>query len=407
VPMIALEFTFRGGAASDPAGKEGRAMMAMDLLTEGAGKLDSQAFAAELEDRAISLGFDAGPDSVQGSLKTLNEHRDVAVDLLRMAMVEPRFDGADIERLRARTLATLAREAENPDTIARRTYMATAFPDHPYGKPVRGTIESVSALGAADFRAFVDARLARDNLVVGVVGDIAPDDLGRLLDRAFGALPAKAAPATIAEVAPAGAGRTVVVRRPAPQSIIVLGQDGVKRDHPDWFAASLVNYVLGGGGFNSRLMEEVREKRGLTYGIYTSLWTFDHAGLIVGSSSTENSRAGKALEVTQDVWRRMHEQGPTPEELDSAKKFLTGSFALRLDSTTQIARMLVSIQYDQLGIDYLDRRDALIEKVTIEDARRVARALLDPARLLTVVVGQPDGIAADPTTETKPARSGG
>lgn len=407
VPMIALEFTFRGGAALDPAGKEGRAQMAMDLLTEGAGDLDSQAFAAQLEDRAIGLDFDAGIDTVQGSLKTLNEHRDVAVDLLRLAMTQPRFDSADIERLRARTLAILAREAETPDTIARRTFMAAAFPDHPYGKPVRGTIESVSALTAADFRDFIGARLARDNLIVGVVGDISAEELGPLLDRAFGALPAKAAPGTVAEMAPEGAGRTIVVRRPAPQSIIVLGEQGVKRDHPDWYAASIVNYILGGGGFNSRLMEEVREKRGLTYGIYTSLWTFDHAALIVGSSSTENSRAGRALEVTQEVWRRMHDQGPTQEEVENAKKYLTGSFALRLDSTAQIARMLVSVQYDRLGIDYLDRRDALINQVTLEDARRVARELLDPARLLTVVVGQPESINGDPTTATNPAKSGG
>jgi zinc protease len=402
LPMVAIEFTFRGGAALDPPGKEGRALMAMNLLTEGAGDLDSQAFAGQLEDRAISMDFEAGTDSLQGSLKTLNEHRDTAIDLLRLAMVKPRFDAADVERVRASTLATIAREAENPDAIARRTWMATAFPDHPYGRPTRGTKESVTGLTVSDMQEFLAQRLARDNLVIGVVGDIAPEELGRVLDRAFGDLPAKAAPNEIPEVKPAGAGRTLIVRRPVPQSVIMLGGPGIKRDDPDWFAASIVNYVLGGGGFNSRLMEEVREKRGLTYGIYTYLATFDSAGLVLASNSTENGRAGRALDVTREVWRGMYEQGPTEAEVANAKRYLTGSFALRLDSTTRIARTLVSVQYDRLGIDYLNQRDALINGVSLEDTRRVARRLLDPAALFTVVVGQPDGIAGEDVNATNP-----
>jgi zinc protease len=185
----------------------------------------------------------------------------------------------------------------------------------------------------------------------------------------------------------------------------MLGQDGVKRDDPDWFAASIVNYVLGGGGFNSRLMEEVREKRGLTYGIYTYLAAYDYAGLVLASNSTENGRAGQALEVTLEVWRGMYEHGPTEEEVANAKRYLTGSFALRLDSTSRIARTLVAVQYDRLGIDYLNQRDDLINSVSVEDTRRVANRLLDPAGLLTVVVGQPEGIAGEPP-DAKPASSG-
>lgn len=404
LPVLALEFSFRGGSALDPAGKEGRSVMAMNLLTEGAGDLDSQAFAAQIEDRAISMDFEAGPDSLQGSLKTLNEHRDAAIDLLRLAMTKPRMDKDDVERVRVATLAGIARDNENPNYIARKTWMMTAFPDHPYGRPSRGTKESVTALTEADFRAVVAQRLARDNLIVGAVGDITPDELGKVLDRAFGDLPATSAPNDVPEVTPAGAGRTIVIRRPVPQSFIVLGAQGIKRDDADWFPASLVNYVLGGGGFNSRLMEEVREKRGLTYGIYTSLATFDHTGLVMSSSSTQNPRAGRALEVTREVWGRMHDQGPTDEELANAKKYLTGSFALQLDSTNAIARTLVAVQYDKLGINYLNERDGLINRVTLDDAQRVAKRLLDPAGLLTVVVGQPEGITA---TETKPKSGGG
>jgi zinc protease len=406
LPVLTLEFSFRGGIALDPAGKEGRALMAVNLLTEGAGDLDAQAFAAKLEDRAIAMDFNANFDSLTGSFKTLNEHRDAAIDLLRLAMTKPRMDKDDIERVRAATLAAIARENETPDFIARRTWMTTAFPDHPYGRPSRGTKESVTALTEADLRDVIAQRLARDNLIVGAVGDITPEELGKVLDRAFGDLPAKSTPSDVAEATPAGAGRTIVVRRPAPQSIIMFGGQGIKRDDPDWFAASLVNYVLGGGGFNSRLMEEVREKRGLTYGIYTYLASYDRTGLLMGSSSTENTRAGRALDVTLDVWRRMHEQGPTEEELANAKNYLTGSFALQLDSTTSIARVLASVQYDKLGINYLNERDALINRVTMEDAKRVARRLFDPSNLLTVVVGQPEGIAAGEPNGAKPANGG-
>ena len=209
LPVLALEFTFRGGIALDPVGKEGRSLMAVNLLTEGAGDLDSQAFATQVEDKAISMDFNATYNSLTGSLKTLNEHRDAAIDLLRLAMTKPRMEAADIERLRAATLSGIARDNESPDYIARRTYMTTAFANHPYGRPSRGTKESVAALTEADFRAVIAQRFARDNLVVGAVGDITPEELGKVLDRAFGDLPAKAAPIEVADATPAGAGRTL------------------------------------------------------------------------------------------------------------------------------------------------------------------------------------------------------
>ncbi|HEX6980829.1 MAG TPA: pitrilysin family protein [Alphaproteobacteria bacterium] len=403
VPLVSMHFAFRGGAATDPAGKTGRAEMTAQLLTEGAGDLDSQKFAAMLEDRAISLGFDAGLDSIQGSVKTLNEHRDTAFDLLRLALTRPRFDAEAVERVRAQTLAAIARDAENPETLARRTWWATAFPDHPYGRPVRGTVETVTRLQPDDFRDFVRNRLARDNLIIGVVGDITPDELGPLLDRAFGDLPARSAPVDVPEVEFKGDGRTTVVNRTVPQSVMVFGEDGIKRNHPDWFAASIVNYILGGGGFNSRLMTEVREKRGLTYGVYTSLVALDHTGLVLGSSSTANARVAQALDLIRAEWRRMKEQGPTADELADAKSYLTGSFKLQLSSSMSIASMLVAIQYDNLGIDYIDRRDALINAVTIDDVRRVAGQLLDPARMLTVIVGDPAGLAPDESGAGGPA----
>ncbi|MGF1641526.1 MAG: M16 family metallopeptidase [Rhodospirillales bacterium] len=392
-PIITVAFAFRGGAALDPAGREGLAAMTAALLDEGAGGLDSQAFQRRLEDLAIRLGFDAAADTVGGSLRTLSEHRDAAFDLLRLALTRPRFDAEPVARVRSQMEARLRETAEDPDTLAHERLSAALFPDHPYGRPTGGTPAGVAAIGVDDLRAFVAQRFARDNLVIGVVGDVAPDDLARLLRDTFAALPATAAPAAVAEVRPAATGATLIVDTPARQSAIAFAQPGLKRDDPDFYAATVLNHVLGAGSFTSRLFAEVRERRGLAYTVRTSLVPFAHAGLIVGSAGTANERAAETVAVIRDEWRRLAEEGVSADELADSKTYLTGSFPLRFTSGGRIARILVAMQLDHLGIDFLDRRNGLIEAVTLDDVNRLARTLLDPAALTFVVAGRPDGLA--------------
>ncbi|HJS33188.1 MAG TPA: pitrilysin family protein [Alphaproteobacteria bacterium] len=402
IPILSLEFSFRGGSALDPAGKGGLAEITADMMTEGAGDLDSLAFQAELENRSIRLDFDAGLDTFQGRIKALDEHRDRAADMLRLALTRPRFDPADIERVRARRIAAVVAARNNPNNIARRTWWETAFPDHPYGRDTRGSEDSLKSIGPDDLRAFIASRLARDNLYIGAVGDISPDELGRLLDRAFDGLPPRAANSGVTEIVPQGAGRVIVKRLGVPQSVIYFGQPGMKRNDPDYYAALVVNYVLGGGGLTSRLTTEVREKRGLAYGIFSGLVPLDNAAAVIGSTATQNSRAAQSIEITRTVWRQFGVEGPTQDELDAAKRHLTGSFALGLDTTNQIARTLVGMQYEKLGIDYLERRNRYIESVTLADAERVARRLYDEAKLFVVVVGEPEGLASrEPGEGTK------
>ena len=402
IPILSLEFSFRGGSALDPAGKGGLAEITADMMTEGAGDLDSLAFQAELENRSIRLDFDAGLDTFQGRIKALDEHRDRAADMLRLALTRPRFDPADIERVRARRIAAVVAARNNPNNIARRTWWETAFPDHPYGRDTRGSEDSLKSIGPDDLRAFVASRLARDNLYIGAVGDISPDELGRLLDRAFDGLPPRAANSGVTEIVPQGAGRVIVKRLGVPQSVIYFGQPGIKRNDPDYYAALVVNYVLGGGGLTSRLTTEVREKRGLAYGIFSALVPLDNAAAVIGSTATQNSRAAQSIEITRTVWRQFGVEGPTQDELDAAKRHLTGSFALGLDTTNQIARTLVGMQYEKLGIDYLEQRNRYIESVTLADAERVARRLYDEAKLFVVVVGEPEGLASrEPGEGTK------
>jgi len=395
-PIIDMEIAFRGGAAVEGAARPGLAHMAGGLLDEGAGPYDSQAFQTKLEDLAIELGFDASKDYFRGHLKTLVENRETAFDLFRLALTQPRFDKEPVERIRGQILAALARQQQSAETTAALEWYRTEFAGHPYAQPTRGTPESVKAISATDLRGYVKSHLGRDNLVISVVGDVTPDQLKPLLDSTFGALPAKAVAAPVADVAPRTPGRTLVIARNNPQASAMFGAPAIKRADSDWYAAYVMNYILGGGGFSSWLTEEVREKRGLAYSVYSYLQPMAHAGLLIGGVATENSRFAESVELIKAEFSRMRDEGPSERQLADAKTYLVGSFPLQMDSTTSVASLLVTMQLDELGIDYLDRRNQLIQAVTLDDVKRVARRLLDPAALSFVVVGSPEGVASTP-----------
>ena len=392
IPIIAVEIAFEGGSALDPRGKEGVANLLSGLLDEGAGDLDSQAFQARLEELAIRLGFESYRDTFWTSLKTLTENRDQAFALLGLALAAPRFDADAVERVREQVLSGLRRDAEDPNDIAGRKFLATAFPYHPYGRPARGTTESVAEITAEDLREAVAQRFATANVTIGVVGDIDAVSLGVLLDRTLGGLPATARTATIAETRPAPVASLSVVRKPVPQSVVRFGMPGLKRSDLDFYAAYLMNHVLGGGSFTSRLYGEVRERRGLAYSVYSYLSTLDRAGLVMGGVASANERVAEAIEVIRAELLRLREEGITEDELRDAKTYINGAYPLRFDSNTAIAQSLVAIQLEDLGIDYMDRRSSYIDAVTTADIRRVARRLIRPDEMIVVVVGDPTGL---------------
>ncbi len=356
-PIISMNFAFTGGASVDPAGKEGLAYLVSRLLNEGAGDLDSQAFQQRLAELSGRLSFDVTLDNFRGYLRTLTQHRDAAFGLLRLAMTAPRFDEEPVARLRSQTRIRLIQDSEDPTVIARRALRQLLFPSHPYGRLEHGGLESLPAITTADLHRFMTNNLARDNLHVAVAGDVTAKELGPLLDEAFGTRPERAVPFEVREVIPQGAGETLVIERDLPQSVVRFGQAGVKRDDPDFFAAFVVNYILGGGLFNSR--------------------------------------AGDTLRIIRREWARMAQSGPTAEELADVKAYLTGSYALRFSSTANIAGVLLGIQLEGLGPDFVNERNDLIEAVTIDDARRVARELFRAGDLITVIVGRPIGVPTE------------
>ena len=398
VPLVTLNYAFHGGATQDEADKAGAAHLAADMLDEGAGDLDGKAFHERLENRAIEMTFQVGRDYLHGSLRSLNEHRDEAFDLLNLALTQPRFDADTMERVRGQELASLQRDTTNPNDLASRRWWQTAFPGHPYGRETKGTLETVPRITADDLRDYVHRVFARNELAVSIVGDVDAKTAGALIDRAFAALPPKNNLKPVANAVPAGLGRRIVINVDVPQAVVTFGGQGIARNDPDFMAAYIVNHILGGGSFSSRLYKEVREKRGLAYGVSDSLVWFRRAAVMLGGTATRADRTADALAVIEQEVKRMAEEGPTPEELAAAKSFLKGSYALSLDTSGKIAAQLTQIQIDDLGIDYVQRRSALIDAVTIEDAKRVAKRLYGGGLLVTVA-GKPKGLTSSETTE--------
>lgn len=397
-PLIAVAIGFRGGSATDPVDRQGLAELMSGLMDEGAGDIPSAAFQQQLADHGIRFGFEPSADHYTGALQFLTEDRDLAFDLLHLALTRLRFDPEPIARMKAQFESAIRQNESDPNAIAGRTLDRLLFGDHPYGRPALGSVASMEAITVADLQGFVKRSFARDRLHIAVVGDITAAELQPLLDRTFGDLPATGGPIEVPEAKVDSAGGTVVIEKDLPQSIVLFAQDGIKREDPDFFAAYVANFALGGGGFSSRLMDEVREKRGLAYGISSDLSTYDHAGLISGGVQTVNAKVGEVVGILKAEWARMQNDGPTAAELDTAKTYLLGYYPRNFTTTSAAARTLLGIQLADLGIDYVTRREHEIAAVTQADVQRVARRLFDPAKLVVVVVGKPVGIAA-----TRPA----
>lgn len=393
VPLVALDFAMVGGSSQDPADKAGVAHLVASTIDEGAGDLDAEAYHRRLEDNAIELSFTANIDYFRGSLRTLSANRDLAFDTLRLSLTAPRFDEDAVERIRTQILADLRRATTSPGEMATEAWWHTAFPGHPYGHPVHGTLDSMPRITIADLKAYTRRVFARSQLKITVVGDIDAATAGVLIDKAFGGLPEQPDLTPVPAVSPQGLGKRIVVDLDVPQSVITFGGLGVARNDPDFFAAYLVNHILGGGAMSSRLYTEVREKRGLAYGVSTALVPLAHSELITGSTATRADRTGDTLEIIDREMKNLAENGPTDQELDKTKTFLKGSYGLYFDTSTKIAAQLVQIQLDKLGIDYIDRRNGLIDAVTREDAKRVAKRLLD-GKMLVTVVGRPQGVTS-------------
>jgi zinc protease len=402
VPLISMEYAFGGGATQDPVDKPGVGNMVASLLDEGSGELDSKTFHERLERRAIELSFSSTRDYFRGSLRMLKDNRDEAFDLLRMSLTSPHFESTDVERIRAQIMSGLRRDTSNPTALASRKFLEMTFSNHPYGRRAGGDLESVPEINVDDMRDYSRRVLARDTLRIALVGDVDPVTLGKLLDQTFGALPAKASLTPVADIEPARPPQRAFIPLDVPQTVVTFGGPGIQRDDPNFMAGYVVNHILGGSGISSRLYREVREKRGLAYSVYDSLLWMDHSAIFIGSTGTRADRTGETVDALDKEIRRMGEDGPTQQELDEAKSYLKGSQMLALDTSAKLAQALLQYQLDKLPIDYIEKRNAIVDAVTLSDAKKAAQRLWGQG-LVTVIVGRAPQAAAQPAAAARPA----
>lgn len=396
LPMIAMTFTFLdSGTALDPADKQGLVRLLSNTMDEGAGDLDSQAFQKELADNSITLRFSAGRDGFGGNLKTLTRNKDKAFHLLALALTQPRFDAEPVERMREANMARIRSSLSEPDWIAARILNDRIFDAHPYAMNSGGTLTTMAAITPDDLRHFQKTYLTKDRLYISVAGDITAAELKDTINQIFNALPAKApADANVTDTPIRHAGEISLYEQDIPQTIISIGMPAFGRDDPDYYPLKMMNYIFGEAGFGSRLMEEVREKRGLTYGIYSNIQNFRHTDLLSISTSTKNESAKEVMDVIGQEMKNLAATPVSAQELADAKSYLIGSVPLALSSTDQIAGMMMGLQIEGLPRDYLDQYEQAIRTVTIEDIQRVAARLLDPDQMTIVMVGKPDNIPA-------------
>lgn len=389
VPMMAMRFAFDGGSSQDPDGKEGLGNFLTAMLDEGAGDLTSREFQERMEDLSMRMRYEEAKDAFYGSFETLTANRDEAVKLLRLAINEPRFDADAVDRIRQQLIASLVYAARDPNKVAQEEWYATAFKGHPYARPANGTEATVGKITPEDLEGYRKRNFAKDTLKVVAVGDIDAEQLGKLLDDVFGDLPAKADLLPVAKTVPVTGGRQEVVEMNVPQSVAVFGMGAMPRKDPDFIPAFVLNQIVGGGGFASKLMEEVREKRGLAYSVYTYVYPYHHASIFSGGVATRNEAMGQSLDVIRAELKKMTDEGPTQKELDNAKDYLIGSYPLRFDTNSKIASQLLGLMMDDFGPEYVENRNDMIAAVTLDDVKRVAKRLLGTQDLIVTIVGKP------------------
>lgn len=390
VPVVSLRFMFKGaGSANDPADKQGLSQILSNTLDEGAGDLDSKAFQEKLNDNSISLGFSTSRDDFGGHLKTLVKYQDTAFDLLTLAVTKPRFDADPVSRMINSNLVRIRSNMTDPEWMNARLTNAVIFKDHPYAMNSGGTLSSLPKITADDLRQKFKTQFGKDRLIVSVAGDITKEKLSAVLDQVFGDLPSTSTVKEIEQAKLSSGPETVLYQLDIPQTVINMVMPGIKRDDPDYHIAEIMDFTLGSSGFGSRLTEEIREKRGLTYGIYSNLGEMDHAAQISIGVATKNETAQQVVDLTRDVMKGLTEEVITEKEIKDAKSYLLGSVPLQLTSTDRITAVMMNLQSDKLPADYLDRRETEIGGATPKDVLRVAKNLLSPQNMKIILVGQP------------------
>lgn len=389
LPMIRVSLVFDAGSSRDAGGKEGQALLANYLLDEGAGKMSADDIASRLEGLGVELSANVGLDMATVGIRSLSgkAQLDPALDVLRALVVEPTFPETSLDRERGRLLIGLKRSEQSPGDVGDKLFNRLVFGNHPYARPSSGDKKSVKAITRDDLVQFHRRYYVGANTIVVIVGDVRKSGARRIAMHIAGALPAGSAAPPLPKVKALQSATTKRVRFPSSQTHILIGLPGMNRGDPDYFPLYVGNYMLGGGGLVSRLSQEIREKRGLSYSSYSYFWPLRNKGPFTMGLQTRNDQADQALRVMRKTLTDYLRTGPTEKELIAAKKHITGGFPLRLDNSGKIASYLVVIGFYNLPISYLDEFNSKVEAVTREQIHNAFKRRIKPDRMVTVIVG--------------------
>ena len=393
LPIISIKFSFKGaGAVNLSTEQQGISQLLSNMLDEGAGDYDSQQFQKALSDHSISLSFGSSRDNFGGSLKFLTREKDKAVELLSLALNKPRFDNEPLERMIQANITRIKSNQGDPNWIAARIFNDRAYENHPYALNSGGTITSLSKITTNDLHNFKNSHLTKDRLHVGVSGNINADELAVLLDKIFNDLPETATKPSLQKINIQNKNNIYFYQKDIPQSIIMIAMDSIDELNEDYYSLQILNHIFGASGFGSRLMEQAREKNGLTYGIYSSLNNSEYLDALTISTSTKNETVGQMLDIIKDEMVKI-QTDITDEEIKKAKDYIIGSMPLSLTNNDSIASILLNIQLKNRPIHYLDDYKKNIMAVTMDDVLNLAQKLLNPDDMLTIIVGNPETLS--------------
>ena len=387
LPMVSIELLIQAGARYDAPQTQGLAHLTARLLTYGTQRRSALQISDALDFIGANLSTDCGTDLASVSLTILKKDLATGLQLLAEILTAATFPAEEINRQKQSIIASIKAKEESPGAIAEERFLAALYPDSPFGRPVEGTEASVKAIPRSALSEFYRRHYRPNGSIMSVVGDISHEEMRQALHQAFVTW-SKGKPAEKVSVPPAnGSAQVIRVKKDLTQANIILGHRGVGREHPDYYAIQVMNYILGGGGFSSRAMDSIRNERGLAYSVYSYFDARKGRGTFEFVMQTKNETAQEAIRIATEEIRRIRKQPVSEEELNDAKDYLTGSFPLRLDTNHKVANFLAQVEFFDLGLDYPDRYPDLIQKVTRDDVLRVAKEYLHPDHMIAVIVG--------------------
>ena len=388
LPIVEIHALIKAGAAQDPPEKAGVANLVASLLDEGTTTRSSKQLAEQIDFVGGSLAVQAGEDYTTASARTLKKDIDLGFTLLADILQHPAFPKQEFERVRSQILGEISSDNDDPGHVAMKTFNQLVFQNHPYRWPVNGTEETLSKITLAEVQSFYTKEYLPNQVILTIVGDVTAEQATTLVQTHFGSWKKGVVPSRAVKKPPAIDKKTVqLVEKDLTQSTIVIGHPGISRTNPDFYAVTVMNHILGAGGFSSRLMDSIRDKQGLAYGIMSHYDARVMPGSFWINLQTRTETTNQAISGVLIEMKAIREAPVSDQELADAKAFLMGSFPLRLDSTSKLAQVLAQVEFFGLGFDYFSQYPKWIERVTKEDVQRVAKQYLDPQHYALVVVG--------------------